>query len=373
MKKIIVSVLIICCLALTGCGSIYDKEYISIKEYDIPQVQQEIPSDTVTVANFSNLKKQLSSMVNKGLSGGTIIFDTTYPGDITKDISLACWSVRTQNALCVYCVENISYEVTKILTNQEAKINISYTISPEKFSEILKMGFLTGFDKLMLDAYGKNTEEIVILVNNCNYSADDLQETALNVYRNHPSSCVREPDIVIQDFSGSGLQKLYDISIKYGMPQEEIERIKSELSSVDYSELAGMTGKPDESKAAAIAEFLINRRSPEYENTDNTLYAALVAGNADSEGCALAFNELAGKYGLKSQMVYGQKNREDHVWNIINIGENYYHIDVSACTGTGPLNLFKSDADIWGEYRWNTLSYPACDQSLTVQTDAAEK
>ncbi len=58
-----------------------------------------------------------------------------------------------------------------------------------------------------------------------------------------------------------------------------------------------------------------------------TAYDALVGKTAVCQGYALAFLELAGRLGLSCEMV--TSGSLDHAWNMVKLGDVYYHVDVT--------------------------------------------
>ncbi len=73
----------------------------------------------------------------------------------------------------------------------------------------------------------------------------------------------------------------------------------------------------------------------------STAYGCLVEGKANCEGYSKAFNLLAAKMGLESQVITGTTDKgENHAWNQVKIGVEWYNIDVTW-----------EDTDVAGEIR----------------------
>ena len=125
--------------------------------------------------NFSGLKQTIRSLVSNGESDGSIIFDADYDGDATEDMASACWQVRTQDALCAYCVDNISYELTKIVTYYEAKVHVRYAASVENAANIVKLPYSTGVEQLIKTALDEGQTKLVVLINRSSFSAEDME------------------------------------------------------------------------------------------------------------------------------------------------------------------------------------------------------
>ncbi len=64
-------------------------------------------------------------------------------------------------------------------------------------------------------------------------------------------------------------------------------------------------------------------------------YSALVEGNSVCAGYSRAFQVACQKLGITCYYVTGIANGEEHAWNIVRIGGNYYNVDI---TGDDTIN-----------------------------------
>ncbi len=60
-----------------------------------------------------------------------------------------------------------------------------------------------------------------------------------------------------------------------------------------------------------------------------TAYGALVNGKALCEGYSRAMQLLLGEFGINSALVTGVAGGEGHMWNVVEIGGKWYHLDVT--------------------------------------------
>lgn len=349
---------------LCGCG-LLNNEYVSIKDYT-PSVQEESSDDgKVTVKNFSALKQALLKMAYAGKTEGTIVFDAAYDGDTTADMASACWQVRTQDALCAYCVENMAYEINKIVTISEASVYISYSDVSEAAGAIRHLAFSSGIDDIIRDAFSEGEKKLVVLISRSSYSAEDMAAAVTRVYREDPALVPKEPLASVNMYSGTGAQRLYEISINYGMTSDELDARTAQLQAVDaFAELdtSGMSGAE---LAYAACEYLMEHCTVSEDKSENTAYAALVGGRANSEGTALAYIVLCRELGVDCRIVYGQEDWIEHCWNIVRIDGSYYHVDITAAIEDGAeAGFLMNDEMAWGHYRWDVSSYPKCSGEL---------
>ena len=126
-------------------------------------------------------------------------------------------------------------------------------------------------------------------------------------------------------------------------------------------------------KVLAIYNYLISEVAYDAGNINNigsvlshTAYGALVNKKAVCEGIANAFCCLAKKSGIECAFVSGIANGCEHAWNMIRIGQNYYHIDATWDIRNHANLLIKTydyfclcDRDLKNR-RWNKSIYPPC-------------
>ena len=129
----------------------------------------------------------------------------------------------------------------------------------------------------------------------------------------------------------------------------------------------------DYQKEKALHDYIVKHASFDYKNFQNgtipnesyTPYGVLILGAGVCEGYAQAMQLLSNKAGLACMVVTGAGDGQPHTWNIIKIGEEYYHVDV---TWDDPVkadllsyNYFNlSDDMISVNHSWDKNSYPQC-------------
>ena len=353
-------------LLLCGCGSVFEREYVYEGNYSPAPQNAGRDADKITVTSFAELRQALLDLALAGKAESTILFDQTYEGDATEDLASACWQVRTQDALCAYCVENIAYDLTHIVTYYEAKISITYSDMAKEVGDIVRLQYSTGVEEIIKTAIENGAVKLVVLIQRGTYSAEAMELLVSRVYNEDPGIAPREPTANVNLFSGTGTQRLYEISIRYGMTAQELETRRAELASIEPFVDMNTDELDEANSALAACEYLVANCRYTEESQYGSIYSALVQGQATSRGMALAYVKLCGSLGLNCQIVNGQYNWQDHYWNIVEIDGSYYHVDPAACVQYGlETGFLLRDESMWGLYRWNVASYPACDGELT--------
>ena len=363
MKRLIALLLCLASLSLCACSSIYEKEYTVVEPFVPAAPMPVLSGDKVTVRSYGALRMALQNMVMAGKSQGSIVFDQDYEGDAAQDLSNACWQLRTENALCAYCVENISYTVSTVLTNDEAQISIVYGDTGVGVEDIVLMPYATALDQALEEALRRGDAQLVVLISYSTYSAATMEGTLTRLYRENPLSAPAEPGFSVSVFSGTGMQKLYDVSIDYSMADAaRLARMQELEAAIPFRE-AELSRLSAAEKLYAVMEYL---SGSVLLGGGGSVYEALVLKNTDSEGLALATVALCRRLGLKCQAVYGQKNWQEHCWNIVELDGMRCHLDMSEYLGEGLVNAaLYDDQQFWGSYRWDTSAYPACRGSMS--------
>ena len=366
MKKLLtVFSLALLCLLLAGCGSVFEKEYVTVNDY-VPPVQ--IENDTgerVTVRNMAELKKAIIGMVYEGASGGSIAFDPNYDGNAPEDMESACWQVRTQDALCAYCVRDLNYEIEKIVNYFEGTVSIDYTSYAEELSSIIRLPYSVGLQDILSEAMEENRQRVTILIDTSSATTEKVRSLVLELYRKNPTICVREPQLTVYMYSGSGRQRLYEINFQYGMAEDEVIRCKSQLKNLDVMRNLNAEGLDEPHRALAACRYLAENCTLS-ETAPGSCYDALIRAESNSEGLALAFVEMCHQMDVDCRIVYGQLSGADHCWNIIKLDGNHYHVDVSRCyNGRFEDGFLLNDEQMWNDYRWSITSYPSCAGELS--------
>ena len=353
MKRITVYFFLII-VFLCGCG-MFDRTVVVESDYPLPARKDTITSETVTVNDLSDLREAIRSAVAGEGKNFTILFDSAYNGNPAEDLAAACWQVRTEDALCAYCVENIVYELSQIVAYTEAKITVTYSPLAIPVKDIVTMPYATALNDRIGDAISSGKDRLAILINRSTLTAEDMISSFEAVYCQHPGLAPRQPEVSVSVFSGSGTQRLYEIGLNTGLSAEDFETRKAEMDRIQPPVEEEDTELQAAYQCASILRDRCNLSAP------NTIYDALVGESAGPEGIALAYVELCSRAGLDCLLVKGQKDWQDHCWNMVSIDGNYYHVDLFADEEHG---LFKDDTSFWGSYRWTVNDYPKCSSRL---------
>lgn len=363
MKRRLTALLLLAAAAfsLCGCSRVFDTEYVSETDYEPAVNAAPAEEDDATVASFDELREVLRDMVAEGDVSRILHFDPAYEGDVSADLASACWQIRTQDALCAYCVENISYELSKIVNRYEALLSVSYSKAAEDRESIVQLPYAADAGEVLREAMEEGRRSLVLLIGRSSYTAEGMGDFALEVYHESPTITPREPAVHVSMTSGADTQRLYVFELDYGLPETERAAQRDAMAALELFPGMDVSGLSEAERALLACCALIVRSRCSEDARKSSVYDALIGCEADCHGLALAYVEYCRRLGLACELVRGQRGGEDYSWNIVEIGGEHYHVDTAACARQGiAAGFLLDDESAWGAYRWDYFAYPHC-------------
>lgn len=176
-----------------------------------------------------------------------------------------------------------------------------------------------------------------------------------------------------------------NVKLKYRYAESEFEarkaRAAAALNKARYIVANNVSANMTEfEKEKVLHDYIVRNARYNYKNYINgTLpdeayeeYGCLVSGSPVCEGYARGMKLLCDLTGIECMLITGREadttDPQGHIWNIVKIDGDYYHLDVTnddAITSDGIerptyryFNL--TDSDMAKSYIWSRTSYPAC-------------
>ena len=129
------------------------------------------------------------------------------------------------------------------------------------------------------------------------------------------------------------------ISFDYIMTKEEYDKADREMREKRDLIIASLSDLSDEYRCELeVHDYIIKNCTYKLEDNNyfySSAYGALVNGEAACEGYSKAAKYVFDKIGIESALVSGKaesdsnKGGGDHMWNIVKINGNYYHLDLT--------------------------------------------
>ena len=368
MKKRCLALLLAASLALSlaGCG-MFKKEYLSVTKYE--DAVNAADSAAVDVSDYAGVTGAVQAIVRGHRTVGRLRF-SGYDGTVQTDLTQACQEVKSQYALAAYAVNYISTDLSRVANYYEAVVYVSYRHTQ---SEIDAARYLT--DKSELPAAlgetlsGLSTYAAFKLISPT-ITADEVRAAAVSAFCSDPTSCVVQPELAVQIYPESGSLRFVEVELSYGWRTSELQKMKSTLLG-RVSQLADGVGDASGARYALSLYDLVAKNCAytpdDTEALGSTAYGALVGGKGDSRGLALAFSALCKKGSVDCRVVDGTLAGAAHSWNVVLLGDAWYHVDVSANASLGLNGAFmRTDSEMKAQgYVWDAAACPACTTERT--------
>jgi hypothetical protein len=364
-KSSLLLCLLILSMLLSACSSIFDKEYLSIKEAT-EQKASESGDIGYEVENYLELKLFLTRLVVEHSEVGKLSFKN-YKGNVNEDLAAVCRDISSKMALGVYCVDFISYDIDRTVSRLGASVYVNYKKTKEETDAIKSMNTAEEGLGLIADAMQNGDELLVLHIRSSKLTEEDLRDFVEKKYLESPIKFPLRPGVLVGTYDSGDTSKIYEIRLDYGMDKSERIRLSSSCSREIKNLTEQFKDRSEGAKAMELISFI--RESVEFDETaEGSLKNALIDKVSSSEGFPILLKACCDELGIESFVVKGRLNKSESYWNILKIEGEYYHFDIGRYKKTGQTAfLFASDEKMKGEYFWDFEEYPACSSKLQYE------
>ena len=206
-----------------------------------------------------------------------------------------------------------------------------------------------------------------INVPNCNLSTAQIKKVLYAIQFDFPEIFWISNSFSYNHSGNTTVVKLNSTFTKDAQ-KEASEKLKSKVSEIVEK---AKNKNSDYEKELYIHDYIIDNCTYERNNSSPliyTSYGCLVEGKAVCEGISKGMQLLLSNCGVKCQTVTGARNTEPHMWNIVKVNGNWYHVDTT-WDAAGFLQRYDylnlSDELIKKTHRINKLSKTSEDFALT--------
>lgn len=125
-------------------------------------------------------------------------------------------------------------------------------------------------------------------------------------------------------------QEYFPVEFTYRFTPEEMSNMNRSAEAAANEIMAGVTDDMTVyDKLKYFHDYLVTHcESSTDDPYANTVYGALVKGKALCEGYAKSFSYLCNKAGIENMIVTGSTDVA-HMWNMVKVDGNWYHVDVT--------------------------------------------
>lgn len=165
-------------------------------------------------------------------------------------------------------------------------------------------------------------------------SHDNLFITMNAVYNDHPELFWVSTSY---KYGYNSAGNVVQLKLNYCIPKSKLSAaVLAFNNSVNRVIEQASTFPTDLERERAIHDIICDYATYSSNSTSHqSAYSALVEGNSVCAGYSRAFQLACRKLGITCYYVTGIANGEEHAWNIVRIGGNYYNVDI---TGDDTIN-----------------------------------
>ena len=344
-------------LLLTGCSSFLQRSYSSITPHSAaPTVESD--QFTIRVESYQDLVNALLYFVTQGKEEGTIRL-YNYPYDMEEDLDAACTEVLCEDPLGAYALEEITYEVTPIVSCYEANVFLHYRRTREQINSITSTVGVTATRSVLRKSLTTFQQETALRVSYFEGDENTFFDLLEEAYFSAPETALGMPEATLSLYPKHGLHRILEIQLQFPLPTSVLQRQSVLVLRMRDQLLNSLPAEQGDALLLSIYDTLT--KTIQYNPMASaSTYDALADGQANSQGLALTTSLLCQKLNIPCLIVKGSKNDLSHYWNIVATQEGYRHFDLSNSVeaGTSPLRI---DQDMYDSgFRWDTAAFPQC-------------
>ena len=351
MKKIIIPVLLLAFL-LSGCSSVMDGEYHSVKPHASDGAK--LSDDVVTVADYIQLRDALVEMVATGKQQSTIYITGFSLEDVDQYMHTAIMHVCQSTAIGAYAVEEINYDSgTK---GGAAAIAVEVTYLHGR-SEILRIKKAADIDKARnyIETALRNCDSSVVIQVD-DYVGMDVEQVVQQYVNANPHLCMELPQVAAAVYPKQGEQRVIEVFFTYQNSRTDLQVMQNMVSPIfSAAELYVMSSEDASQKYEQLYAFLMERFDYKLESSITPVYSLLRYGVGDSKAFAMVYSIMCQNADLECRVVSGTKDGEAYCWNLITVEDTDYHVDLLASSEAGEFTMMVQDE--MSGYVWDYSLY----------------
>lgn len=356
MRRRIIWLLLISIMlsALSGCDLWTEGNYYSVEKHQPFNDPEQ--SDNLEVSTFDELTVVLSDLVRDAVEECTLNVDNIPEENISEWMDSAIEYVKTQDPMGAYCVENITYEVGTSFGDTAIAVDIIYNRTR---SEILRINRSETMDevfrmiKLKLSSCDTGA---VILVEN--YEDTDFAQMVSEYAYQSPNVVMELPNVIATVYPESGQKRVVELTFTYQTSRDDLRAMQQSVQQVFTSaELYVSENSKEIEKIEQLYSFLMERFDYEIETSITPSYSLLYYGVGDCRAFANVYAAMCRQVGINCDVISGTRDGSAWVWNVVQIEDTYYYIDLIRCSESGNFQLH-TEEDMKG-YVWHYATEPA--------------
>lgn len=355
MKKRLLAALLSGCVALSGCASLLERDYVSVTPHNSTKTD-EGTSSVLRVESYQELVNSLIYFISSGAEDGVIrlYMDSSL---VEETLRTARVEVLQEYPLGAYAVQNITFESDPLVAFSEVHAAFTYRRTPQQVASIVSATGITAVRNALTAALENYADECVLRITYFDQDADFVRSLVQQAYYTIPNAALEYPEMEINIYPDSGKQRIVEVLFHYEteavllsersvLMEQAAARLAQELPAADSAD----------TRLTAAAKAILNDGGY-IPGGGRSAYDALLDGGADDEGLALAMALVCQELDLSCKVARGFLNGESHFWNLVEADDGWRHMDLSRYYS---LSGFYTD-ETWlaGGYLWDETTLPS--------------
>ncbi len=342
------------CLFLSGC-SWMNGSYVSVTPHR--NDTSIVPNSVTTVSSYRGIINAIVNLIEGGAESGVLSVDDYSSQDLEKDLERACKNVLQSTSVGAYAVESIDYEIGAGVGLLTVALSIQYRHGRNEIRQIRSVDTVESAEGIIETELNQCSSSMTIRI--YNYLDTDFVQFIQDYYNRFPDYVIELPQVTVQVYPQTGADRIVEIQLSYQTSRDALKSMQSYTRSVFSSAYLYVIGDTDPHvKYSQLFSFLMERYEYTIETSITPAYSLLRHGVGDSRAFASVYARMCNSANLQCLMVSGTKAGEPYFWNIIQIDDRYYHLDLLSSAAGSVMQLL-TDEQMSG-YVWDYSAYPVC-------------
>lgn len=181
MKKICMAVLLTAALTLTGCASILERDYESVKPHT-SQYWEDATASVLRAEDYTSLVNGLLVLVSNQRDAGLVrLYGYADQTAVMRDMDRACAEVTMEDPLGAYLVDYMTYDCNEGTNCYEITVKLTYQKTPAQLRALVNATTAGAIPELLSEALGEGKTELAVKVGYMDRSADEIEEAVAEI------------------------------------------------------------------------------------------------------------------------------------------------------------------------------------------------
>ncbi len=353
MKKIVALLLALSAL-LGGCSYWMNGSYSSVKPHEGPFGQQDRPA--INVSNYQELVSALVSLVETGAESGVLSLQYDTEEAAQTDMDKAIRDVWQDNPFAAYAVEKIEHTFGVSGVRNVVSIHISYLPNRVRTDKIQRVQTSEQVQQIVSRCLDACDAGVVLYFDNPEQV--DYVQMVVDYATTYPQRVMETPEVTVQLYPEQGQQQVVELKFTYQTSRVELRTLQNKVEPVFSSAFQHTAGEwTQEQKAERLYSFLMKRYEYTIQTSITPAYSLLLHGVGDSRAFAVVYAAMCRQADLDCRVVTGTRDGIPWVWNAVQIGGEYYYLDLLHSDSDDGFRLYTQGE--MADYVWDYSAYPA--------------